>query len=144
MSDLQEIMGRVIRRERQERRLTLKEVADKASLSVVYVGEVERGQKYPSATVLEKLAEALALSIADLLELVAEEIRAGYEPEITNAIGFALSDQSRQSRRVVVKRIVNMLDDFQYPQRVVSGRDNAPTEDSIPYGFRLFREGIAG
>jgi transcriptional regulator with XRE-family HTH domain len=112
MSDLQEIMGRVIRRERQERRLTLKEIADKANLSVVYVGEIERGQKYPSATVLEKLAEALELSVADLLELVAEEIRAEREPEITtSAIGFALSDQPGQPRRVVVRRIVNMLDE---------------------------------
>ncbi len=112
MSDLQEIMGRVIRRERQERRLTLKEIADKANLSVVYVGEVERGQKYPSATVLEKLAEALGIGVADLLELMAEEIRAEREPEITtSAIGFALSDQPGQPRRVVVKRIVNMLDE---------------------------------
>ena len=111
MSDLQEIMGRVIRRERQERHLTLKEIADKANLSVVYIGEVERGQKYPSAAVLEKLAEALALSVADLLELMAEEIRAEREPQTTSAIGFALSDQPGQPRRVVVKRIVNMLDE---------------------------------
>ncbi|HEU5370280.1 MAG TPA: helix-turn-helix transcriptional regulator, partial [Ktedonobacterales bacterium] len=76
MANLQEMMGRVIRRERQDRRLTLKEIADKANLSVVYVGEVERGQKYPSAVVLEKLAEALDLPVADLLELVAEESRA--------------------------------------------------------------------
>ncbi len=111
MANLQEIMGRVIRRERQDRRLTLKEIADKANLSVVYVGEVERGQKYPSAVVLEKLAEALDMGVADLLELVAEEIRAEREPVITNAIGFALPDQPGQARRVVVKRIVNMLDE---------------------------------
>ncbi len=111
MSDLQEVMGRVIRRERQDRHLTLKELADKASLSVVYVGEIERGQKYPSATVLEKLAEALDLSVADLLELVAEEIRAEHEPVMTSAIGFAPPEQPGKPRRVIVKRIVNMLDE---------------------------------
>jgi transcriptional regulator with XRE-family HTH domain len=111
MADLQEIMGRVIRRERQERRLTLKEVADKAALSVVYVGEVERGQKYPSAVVLEKLAEALDLTVADLLELVAEEIRLERQPATANPIGFVLPEQPGQARRVVVKRIVNMLDE---------------------------------
>jgi transcriptional regulator with XRE-family HTH domain len=111
MANLQEMMGRVIRRERQDRHLTLKEVADKASLSVVYVGEVERGQKYPSAMVLEKLAEALDLTVADLLELVAVEIRAERQPATTSAIGFALPDQPGQARRVVVKRIVNMLDE---------------------------------
>ena len=111
MANLQEMMGRVIRRERQDRRLTLKEIADKANLSVVYVGEVERGQKYPSAVVLEKLAEALDLGVADLLELVAEEIRAESQPVVTSAIGFALPNQPGQARRVVVKRIVNMLDE---------------------------------
>ncbi len=113
MTDLQEIMGRVVRRERQDRRLTLKDLADKANLSVVYVGEIERGQKYPSANVLEKLAEALELGVADLLEMVAEEIRAERQPEMTSAIGFALPEQPGQPRRVVIKRIVNMLDEVE-------------------------------
>jgi transcriptional regulator with XRE-family HTH domain len=113
MADLQEIMGRVVRRERQDRRLTLKDLADKANLSLVYVGEIERGQKYPSASVLEKLAEALELGVADLLEMVAEEIRAERQPEMTSAIGFALPEQPGQPRRVVVKRIVNMLDEVE-------------------------------
>src|SRR5437667_408512 len=73
MADLQEIMGRVIRRERQDRHLTIKELGDKAGLSEIYVGEIERGQKYPSAKVLESIAKALDLDIADLLELMAEE-----------------------------------------------------------------------
>jgi len=113
MTDLQEIMGRVVRRERQDRRMTLKDLADKANLSLVYVGEIERGQKYPSASVLEKLAEALDLDVADLLERVAEEIRAERQPEMTSAIGFVLPEQPGQPRRVVVKRIVNMLDEVE-------------------------------
>ncbi|MFL5704517.1 MAG: helix-turn-helix domain-containing protein, partial [Ktedonobacteraceae bacterium] len=50
--DLQEVIGRVIRRERQDRHLTIKELGDMAGLSEIYVGEIERGQKYPSAKVL--------------------------------------------------------------------------------------------
>ena len=90
MADLQEIMGRVIRRERQDRQLTIKELGDKAGLSEIYVGEIERGQKYPSSKVLESLARALDLDIADLLELMAEEIRFERQPETVNAIGFTL------------------------------------------------------
>src|SRR5579875_1823818 len=86
--DLQEIMGRVIRRERQERRMTIKELSEKAGLSEIYMGEIERGQKYPSSRVLESIAQALELDIADLLELVAEEIRYEREPEKLNVIGF--------------------------------------------------------
>jgi transcriptional regulator with XRE-family HTH domain len=111
MADLQEIIGRVIRRERQDRQLTIKELGDKAGLSEIYVGEIERGQKYPSSKVLESLARALDLEIADLLELMAEEIRFERQPETVNAIGFTLPSTPGQPRRLVVKKIVNMLDE---------------------------------
>lgn len=111
MADLQEIMGRVIRRERQDRQLTIKELGDKAGLSEIYVGEIERGQKYPSSKVLESLALALDLDIAELLELMAEEIRFERQPETVNAIGFTLPSTPGQPRRLVVKKIVNMLDE---------------------------------
>src|SRR5713226_7135820 len=104
MADLQEIIGRVIRRERQDRHLTIKELGDKAGLSEIYVGEIERGQKYPSAKVLESLAIALDLDVADLLEFMAEEIRGEREPQMTNAIGFVLPATPGQPRRLAVKK----------------------------------------
>jgi transcriptional regulator with XRE-family HTH domain len=110
MADLQEVVGRVIRQERQARDLTIKELGSKAGLSEIYVGEIERGQKYPSAKVLESLASALDLDIAELLELMAEEIRHEREPQFTSVIGFT-APQSGQPRRTVVRRIVNMLGD---------------------------------
>jgi transcriptional regulator with XRE-family HTH domain len=109
MADLQEIIGRVIRLERQNRQWTMKELGDKAGISEIYVGEIERGQKYPSAKVLEGLAQALELDLSELLELMAEEIRAEREPQ-ASAIGFTFPNQ-KQPRRMVVKRIVNMLDE---------------------------------
>jgi transcriptional regulator with XRE-family HTH domain len=112
-ADLQEILGKVIRQERQNRRLTIKDLGDKAGLSEIYVGEIERGQKYPSAKVLESIAHALELDLAEFFELVAEEIRYQREPQLqmTSAIGFTLPSTPGQPRRLVVKRIVNMLDE---------------------------------
>jgi transcriptional regulator with XRE-family HTH domain len=109
--DLQEIIGRVIRRERQDRRLTIRELGEKAGLSEIYVGEIERGQKYPSARVLESLAKALDLDIADLLELVADEIRSEREPQSVNAIGFILPNTPGQPPRLAVKKMANMLNE---------------------------------
>jgi transcriptional regulator with XRE-family HTH domain len=109
--NLQEIIGRVVRRERQERNMTIKELGEEASLSEIYVGEIERGQKYPSAKVLESLAQALDLELSELFELFAEELRGQREPEFTNAIGFTMPAGPGQPRRLVVKRIVNMLDE---------------------------------
>ena len=92
MADLQETIGTVIRHMRQEGGLTLKELADRAILSVVYLGEIERGKKYPSALVLERLASALDLTVPDLLERVADELRGVTQPQMlaASAIGFAL------------------------------------------------------
>jgi transcriptional regulator with XRE-family HTH domain len=111
MADLQEIVGKVIRQERQLRQMTIKELGEKAGLSEIYVGEIERGQKYPSAKVLESLARALDLDLAELLELMAEEIRSEREPQMTRAIGFTVPSSSGQPRRLVVKNIINMLDE---------------------------------
>ncbi|QBD77905.1 XRE family transcriptional regulator [Ktedonosporobacter rubrisoli] len=111
MADLQEILGRVVRRERQDRNLTIKELGEKAGISEIYVGEIERGQKYPSSKVLESLAHALDLDLAEFLEMMAEEIRGEREPQITSVIGFTHPNAAGQPRRLVVKRIVNMLDE---------------------------------
>ncbi len=111
MANLQEIIGRVIRQERQDRRLTIKELGEKAGLSEIYVGEIERGQKYPSANVLESLVRALDLNLAEMLEFMAEEIRKEQEPQVTTVIGFTTQNGPRQGQRTVVKRIVNMLDE---------------------------------
>jgi transcriptional regulator with XRE-family HTH domain len=93
--------------------MTIKDLGDKAGLSEIYVGEIERGQKYPSAKVLESIANALDLDLAEFFELIAEEIRNQREPQLqtTSAIGFTLPSAPGQPRRLVVKRIVNMLDE---------------------------------
>ena len=103
MADLQETVGSVLRRERQERHLTMKELAAKAALSEVYLSEIERGKKYPSALVLERLAQALDLTVADLLEFVADTLRDADQPAVTRAIGFA------PPPRVAVKRLAHAL-----------------------------------
>lgn len=110
MPDVQETLGKVIRQERQARHLTIKELGDKAGISEIYLGEIERGQKYPSAKVLESLAQALEIEIAEFFELLADELRGDQEPQMTSVIGFVPTTPT-QPRRTVVKRIVNMLNE---------------------------------
>ena len=111
MADLQQTVGAVIRKERRKRRRTMKDLAREAALSLVYLGEIERGKKYPSALVLERLASALDLNVPDLLEQVADELRGVEQP--TMAIGFALP--ARQPARPTLARttstgtVLNML-----------------------------------
>src|SRR5262245_21871726 len=109
VADLQAMMGTVIRRERRRQRLTLRALAERAALSVVYLGEIERGKKYPSALVFERLAQALDLDVADLLELVADELRGARAPA-ARAIGFAIPARNGASPRTVIRQIVGALE----------------------------------
>jgi transcriptional regulator with XRE-family HTH domain len=107
MADLPTTIGAVIRRVRQERSRTLKRVAKAAGLSVVYLGEIERGKKYPSTAVLERLAAALGLELADLLELIAEDLRAATAPP--DVIGFAPPARGTVSARATSEQPMSIL-----------------------------------
>lgn len=87
MDDLQAAIGNVIRQERRARGMTLKELASRAIVSVVYLGEIERGKKYPSPVVLERLALGLDLATPDLLEMIAYVLRDAERPT-ARPIGF--------------------------------------------------------
>ncbi|MFF4586443.1 helix-turn-helix domain-containing protein [Streptomyces sp. NPDC000345] len=62
-----DLVGDVLRRERQAQERTLKDVADQARISMPYLSEVERGRKEASSEVLAAAAHALGLSLGDLL-----------------------------------------------------------------------------
>lgn len=110
MADLQQAMGDVIRAERRRQQLTLKELAARAAISVPYLGEVERGKKYPSALVLERIAQALEIEVAEILELAAGRLRGDQTPRRIEAIGFALPPRGRVAPRALVNQIVDLLE----------------------------------
>ncbi len=110
MDELQAAVGVVIRRERRERALTLKELATRAIISVVYLGEIERGKKYPSPVTLERLADALDLTTPDLLERIAFELRGAEQPVAARPIGFIAPQRVEVGETPAqVGRVVNLL-----------------------------------
>jgi transcriptional regulator with XRE-family HTH domain len=88
--------------------MTLKELAARAIVSVVYLGEIERGKKYPSPVVLERLAFGLDLATPDLLELIALTLR-GEERFATRAIGFAIPGAAAPLTLPGAGRVVNLV-----------------------------------
>jgi transcriptional regulator with XRE-family HTH domain len=62
-----EIFGATVRRIRLAREWTQEDLADAAGLTT-YVGQVERGDKVPSLTVVLKLARGLGIPPADLFD----------------------------------------------------------------------------
>jgi ribosome-binding protein aMBF1 (putative translation factor) len=61
-----ESVGRVLREERQASERRLVDVAQEAGISPQYLSEVERGRKDPSSELLEAMAGALGLSVAEI------------------------------------------------------------------------------
>jgi len=67
-TDLQERVGRNIRRFRRNGGLTLEELAERAQLHPNYLGEVERGRVNLTLANVNKIANALGRPPADLLK----------------------------------------------------------------------------
>jgi transcriptional regulator with XRE-family HTH domain len=64
-----DLIGDVLRRERQAQDRTLQDVADKARISMPYLSELERGRKEASSEILAATAKALGLRLSDLVSL---------------------------------------------------------------------------
>ena len=63
----QNALGKRIKEARKKLKLTQEALAEKAKISNVYLGEIERGTKIPSVPVLVDLIEALEVSADYLL-----------------------------------------------------------------------------
>ena len=62
-----EALGQLIRKQRQQMELTLRDLAERANVSNPYLSQIERGLHEPSVRVLKAIAGALNLSAEQLL-----------------------------------------------------------------------------
>ena len=61
-------LGSLLRRRRKEKKLTLKEVAEKAHLSEGFLSQIENNVKTPSVPNLVKVCDALGTEMGTLFE----------------------------------------------------------------------------
>lgn len=76
---LREALGHVLRELRTNDHKTLREVSEKAGVSLGYLSEVERGQKEASSELLSSIAEALGLGVPQTLRMVADYLESTQE-----------------------------------------------------------------
>jgi transcriptional regulator with XRE-family HTH domain len=62
-----EALGELIKKQRQQAELTLRDLAERANVSNPYLSQIERGLHEPSVRVLKAIAGALNLSAESLL-----------------------------------------------------------------------------
>jgi len=68
------VMGRVIRQQRERRKLTQEVFSGFAALTRSHLAMIERGQKNPNVATLWKIAEALEIPLSELFRLAEEEM----------------------------------------------------------------------
>lgn len=71
---LRQEIGDVLRDVRLQRGLTLRQVAQRASVALGYLSEVERGQKEASSEILASVAEALDVPLSKILREVGDRL----------------------------------------------------------------------
>ena len=68
MTDWREIVGTNVRRFRLAAGITQEQLAFAAEIDLTYVGGIERGKRNPSLVVLARIASALSIEPATLLQ----------------------------------------------------------------------------
>ena len=64
---IREAYGEVLRAQRIERHLTLRQLAKKSCVSLSYIWGIEHGLKDPSSEILQTLCKSLDMSVEELL-----------------------------------------------------------------------------
>lgn len=62
------LLGEAVRAERKEAGFSQEKLAEKAGLSTVFISRIERGVESPSVDNLVKIAKALGVKVADLVD----------------------------------------------------------------------------
>ena len=68
------LLGDVLRDQRMQRGMTLREVSAEARVSLGYISEIERGQKEASSELLASLCSALDVRLSDVLRSVSDAV----------------------------------------------------------------------
>jgi transcriptional regulator with XRE-family HTH domain len=68
------VLGDVLRAQRVDRGMTLREVSAQARVSLGYISEIERGQKEASSELLASLCTAMDVSLATVLREVSDAV----------------------------------------------------------------------
>lgn len=67
MRNWRAILGKNVRRLRQQRAMTQEQLAFDAEIDLTYLGGIERGKRNPSLAVMARIAEALSVPLPKLL-----------------------------------------------------------------------------
>jgi transcriptional regulator with XRE-family HTH domain len=98
----QALFGSRIRSIRESAELSRETAAERANINASYLGEIERGEKWPTLDMIERIAKALEVSPPAFFEYEAEEIDNGVLlNKLQNLLAGRNTEQLQQALRVL-------------------------------------------
>lgn len=107
--------GEYLRKLREDRGLTLRQVEETAKVSNAYLSQVERGERnIPNFNVLKRLAEAYGVEVSDLTKAAEEEAKGSKvdtkieapDAKFVSRGYEKLSDESKQALKKFLQHLV--------------------------------------
>ena len=80
--DISEIVARLVADARRREGLTPEQLAERAGVHETYIGLVERKARQPTIAAAASLAEALGMSLSDLVAEAEQDANGGFVPEV--------------------------------------------------------------
>ncbi len=114
-SDLPPHIGKLLNQQRRALSLTLQQVAKKAGMSAFHLGRIEPGERYPSGTMLSKLAKPLNFTDEELMHLAGyltttskEDDVPGFQGRLDPVVARMLGAEPVETQRQVVAVVYMM------------------------------------
>jgi len=102
-------LGKILKQRRLTIPMTLQELARAAGVSASHLGRIERGDRFPSAQVLRRLAEPLGFSESELFTLAdflspqpSEEVKRPASGQLDPTVAALLSQEPVETQRTLV------------------------------------------
>jgi transcriptional regulator with XRE-family HTH domain len=68
-NDSRENLGKIIKQQRQAQKLTLHELSDASGVSPSHLGRIEKGERFPSGAILQRIAKPLGFDEDEIFTL---------------------------------------------------------------------------
>ncbi len=109
MNELRKAFGDRIRNLRKSRGFSQESFAEKADLHPTYIGGVERGERNLSLNSIEKIANALEISLSELFNFHTTEKPTTEDELLTGEILGLVRDLEPKSKRLVTKVLKSLV-----------------------------------
>jgi transcriptional regulator with XRE-family HTH domain len=103
--DDQLLFGKKVRALREAANISREAAAEKAGITASYLGEVERGEKWPSLEIIRAIATALNTPLPTFLEFEEQEI----DPAILSARLARILDNRTTEQQQLALRVLKAL-----------------------------------